>query len=606
MKLSDFVPPVVSRLFQRDAELHFTVAPEETKAARSNRVLSAPATLRDALGGQLPGAWASDHRAESDRYTGWHYIAVRTICLQGMQAEVNAYAPPTSANRKRFGQLPWAAKAHRRLKSAYNVQDDEGEPLPAESPLVKLLKQPNPYQSGGMFTYRRLQQLNLTGKCLVWNVPNKLGKIVQRFVLPTAICDPRDPTPEHPQGYYIVRPDASRLGAETGWIMMRGLSSVIGVEIPAEQVQVTMWPHPVLLDDGQSPLAAGALWSDTGDMVDRARWSQMKKGPNPSVIVNAPEEYNGDEADLKRAEDAFNKKYAGADKNGKAVFVSAGKIDIATTTPKDMDYGGAFDQVRDAELALHGVPPVMAGILDGGSYAAFYASILQGTKLTVQPQLSMLAEEDSMVLGPQFGEGIVIEMLAPQIDDPTLLEQTLRTDLAGKVRRRNEIRSLRGLDPIDGPVGEELVGGTQAGAGAMPGAANAGDESTTGLPGVPMIGGQGAAQGGTQPGAASAPNAGVQTELTLNGAQITAALEVLLQISAGQLADAAGIELLVSVGIPRERASAIVRAQIAVEPPAPADAPPPQPTDSAPPEVPKSNRFRRNGHALNGHGKDYP
>lgn len=598
MKLADLVPPAVQRFFTSppDAAPAPKAAPElsRTKGVSAG---NGNAALRSILGGQIPGAWASDHAAESARYTGWHYIAVRAICLQGMQAQVNAYAPATAANKKRYG-----------LKSTYNEQDDKGEPLPLTSDLIMLLKRPNPYQSGGNFTYRRLQQLNLTGKCLVWNVPNKVGKIVQRFVLPTAICDPRQPTRDMPRGFYIVRPDATRYAPEAGWSMMGGLASIVGVPIPAEQVQVTMWPHPTLLDDGQSPLAAGALWSDTGDMVDRARHAQMRNGPNPSLVVNAPEEFEGDAADLQRAEDAFNKKNAGAEKNGKAIFVSAGDITPYGTTPKDMDYGQSFEQIRDAELALQGVPGVMAGITDGGSYAAFYASILQGTKLTVQPQLSMLAEEDSMVLGPQFGEGIVIEMLAPQIDDPSILENQLRTDLTGRVRKRNEYRLLRGLDPIDGPVGEELVGGTAAGQGGF--GLSAGDESTTGLPGVPSMGGQGAAQGGaaqpSQSGTIAQPNAGVQTELTLNGAQITAALEVLLQISAGQLADAAGVELLVSVGIPRERASSIVRAQSVIEPPEPVDTTPQDPSNGAPPEVPKSNRLRRNGHAMNGHAKDHP
>ena len=43
------------------------------------------------------------------------------------------------------------------------------------------------------------------------------------------------------------------------------------------------------------------------------------------------------------------------------------------------------------------------------------------------------------------------------IDDPTILEIQLANDLKGRVRTRNEIRQLRGLEPLDGPDGEELA-----------------------------------------------------------------------------------------------------------------------------------------------------
>lgn len=69
-------------------------------------------------------------------------------------------------------------------------------------------------------------------------------------------------------------------------------------------------------------------------------------------------------------------------------------------------------------------------------------------------------------------------------------------------------------------------------------------------------------------------NAGLQTELTLNGAQVTSALELLGQVRLGSIASTAALELLVGVGIPRDRASAMLTAQEKL-PALPSDAVPP-------------------------------
>lgn len=52
--------------------------------------------------------------------------------------------------------------------------------------------------------------------------------------------------------------------------------------------------------------------------------------------------------------------------------------------------------------------------------------------------------------------------------------------------------------------------------------------------------------------------AGVQAETTLNGAQITAAIEVMNSVTLGSIGELAALELLVAVGIPRDKADDII------------------------------------------------
>jgi len=57
--------------------------------------------LRTALGAGQPGAWSSDHRQESEQFTGWTFVAVRAICLQAMQASVIVYNDSVNGSKQK-------------------------------------------------------------------------------------------------------------------------------------------------------------------------------------------------------------------------------------------------------------------------------------------------------------------------------------------------------------------------------------------------------------------------------------------------------------------------------------------------------------------------
>lgn len=137
---------------------------------------------------------------------------------------------------------------------------------------------------------------------------------------------------------------------------------------------------------------------------------------------------------------------------GIAIFIVAIFVDMLFL------YNESFVQLRDAILALHGVPGIAAGISDGGSYAAFYASLKQFISLTVQPILDLLAEDDTEHLAPQFGQHLTIEIEATHIDDPDILEKRLATDIRAQIIKVDELRAIRGLPPL-GPKqgGDQIV-----------------------------------------------------------------------------------------------------------------------------------------------------
>lgn len=460
--------------------------------------------LLRSLAGGLPGAWTSDHRKESEFFNHWNGVAIHQICLQLMQADVVVYQDTSPGARRK-----------RRLK-AYATQGESQE-LPETDPLVKLMKRPNPWESGGVFRYRRGQQLELTGVSMVWNVPTiasrnaERRKVNMRLVIPTALATPVAPSRELPFGGWRVQPPNGmgwNCGADSqGFVeMFGGIFRAYGNTIPHEQMQISRWPHPLLPEDGCSPTGRISRWNDGDAQVGIAQWSQLKNGADPSLFVEVSADVDWNPEIAKTYAEKFAEKYGGPQNVGR-VMMTQGKATPISTTPKDMCYTEAHNMYRDAIFEAYGLPR-----FDSTSYASLYAGIMQFVTMTCQPIASLFAEDDTEHLAPAYGEGLTIEMECKQVNDPEVLDREIQTDASAKAITVNEIRSLRGRPPISG--GESLAGPTQPATGLnVSGGISLGGmglnlptETTTGQAGAPAM------QLETSNSAAELP-----TRLSLNG-----------------------------------------------------------------------------------------
>ena len=525
--------------------------------------------VRYALSQGQPGQWATDHREEGAHFTGWNYVAIRSISTQAAQADVAVY----DDSRDAIGEQKSIRKQYRSrgLRKAYGTEANESTPLPTAHPYMRLMARPNPSQSGASQRYEVAMQLLLTGTALIWKVGNKAGRTVERYVVPTGVAFPMPPARDLPRGGWRIDPASSRwqFRDAQGYVETRGWQRAIGQIIPAEDVLVIRFPHPVWKDDGYGALAAGALWIDAGEQVDRARFASMLNGADPSLIITPPDDIDLTEEQLNAAQKKFAEKYCGPNNAKKAMFVTAGRIEKLTTAPKEMDYVAAFTQFRDAIMALHGVPGIAAGITEGGSYAALYASLKQFTLLTVQPILDLIAEEETEQQSGEFGESLTVEYTAASIDDPDVLERQLATDLQAGTRTKGEVRALRGLQPFGDQRDDEIAGAAERTVawGTLP--VRMGDESTTGVKGPPRPGAAAppiVSTAGTVPaGAGDALPANIESAQALNGAQISAAIEVLAGVTDGTVADTVAIELLIAFGIEETRVRRMVQASKTVK-----------------------------------------
>lgn len=419
--------------------------------------------LRSVLSSSAAGGWASDHREETVHNTGFNYIAIHAIASQVAAATVTVFADGelTDLQRSKRKSLAATAGTFSRWKSTYGAGDRTTDPLPPHHPLVQLLKRPSSMESGAHFRYRQAQQLRLTGTCLIWNVPGRSGVTCERYVIPTAMATPVAPMNELPRGGWRINPVASRYTPiiDEGYMDCPTWYRILGQIIDARQVQVIRLPHAWYLDDGQSPLSAGAKWVDAGEAVDDARYHQLKNGIDPSVVWNLPPDVSPDQDEIDRIQVKISAKYGGAQNVGKVMIAQNGTtVTPISTSPKEMCYTEGFQDFKAAVLALHQTPPVAVGLQEPGAYAAYNASMKAWRHSAIQPLCDMLAEADTEWLAPQFGEGLTIELESNAVEDAELLESQLQNDLAAGVRTRNEWRAIRGLLPLPEPLGSQIVG----------------------------------------------------------------------------------------------------------------------------------------------------
>ena len=424
--------------------------------------------VRAALGGGPPGGWASDHREETAHYTGFNYVAIHAIAAQVAEATVTVFADGCEQVQRqaRRKSLAVSCGTFGRWKSTYGADDRETDSLSSTHPLVRLLKRPNPYETGATFRYRQAQQIRLTGTCLIWNVPNRSGTTCERYVIPTGMASPVSPTPDLPKGGWRISPTASRYTPTTGDGFVEGPSwyRILGQIVDARQVQVIRLPHPWYLDDGQSPLSAGAKWVDAGEAVDTARFHQLRNGIDPSIVWNLPPDVSPDQDEIDRIQAKISAKYGGPVNVGRVLVAQNGtSITSLSASPKEMCYSEGFQDFKAAILALHQTPPVAVGLQEPGAYAAYNASMKAWRHAAIQPLCDMLAESETEHLAPQFGDGLTVAIESDTVDDTELIERQLQNDLAAKSRTRNEWRSLRGMPPLPGRLGEELVGSVEPG-----------------------------------------------------------------------------------------------------------------------------------------------
>lgn len=404
-----------------------------------------------------PGSWSQDRALQVQQFRGWVYCAVRAI------AEEIAGQPIQVAYRRDYDQAEDARKAgkagrylskqHRRKALARLQSHEELELVHHRHPLRRLLDNPNPPDTYELFWQKLELNLELTGNGYIWAIPNQLGQPMELWVLPSHWVWPAERTQEQIRAGVLVA------GCE---IRPYGVRSGSGVILPPEEVIHIPLPHPLTPFDGFAPTTAGAPWIDTAAAVDTARYSAMKQGIWPGLILSLmPEMADPDQPTLDRLRARFRDLYQGADKAGKPLVLAPGmEVAQATRPPTEMDFVDSSDQMRDLVLALYRTSKAVLGITAEVNRASMEAAIAIWMRGCIKPRLRLIDGVLTEKLARRFDDDLVVYHDDPTPDDQEHVLAKQKLHLAVGVRTLNEVRAEEGLEPYEHGGDNPLIPGS--------------------------------------------------------------------------------------------------------------------------------------------------
>jgi 2'-5' RNA ligase len=447
---------------------------------------------------------ASDHRAELQGFHGWNYVAITAVAKQAARSLVYVYddtVQPAATDARKRARLEFGSSWRKSL-----VSEHQGQVLESTHPLVKLLKQPNPYQTGENFQWERIQQLRLHGSCIVWDRPNvpvagQRKRTVERYVIPLALVTPVQPgrRDSMPYGGIYISPrqyQAFSMQSDASE-SLSVISQFVGGYIGMQDLSIVRYPHPYIKGDGASPTSAGSVWIDSGTSIDKTRLDFYRYGPYGKMLIEVDSD---DPKKIKEMQDQINREF-GPDGANIICVGRKGKDDsknvLTQKSVEDMGFNEGHEQMADAMLALHGIGKAFVGKQDSMTYGSLAAAIKGGIALSIQPDMDLIAGSDTLSLCQEYGPNLSIEYEVPQVDDPDLEDKRLAQDAQLSAITVGEYRRRRG-EPL---FGNELDNYLMSAQGPISMESILNRNGAPSSPGMPPMSGvpQGQAVSGQQP-----------------------------------------------------------------------------------------------------------
>lgn len=377
-------------------------------------------------------------------YQYWNYIGLSRMA-EFCAGQFPLAGTPTTGGPARF------LKASQRafLQSTYGwlrqgAQDDV-EPLAETHPFLQLLQQPNEEDTWCEFAFEAFMMQYLTGELYLWAIPNGFRVPSRLWVVPTQWVVRRYSKSGQLIAYEFV-PDGDRSRMET---------------VPPEEVVQGRLKNPRSKIDGMAPIEAAPLWTDSVEWIEASRGQSMKNGSNPDLIVKLGDRYKDPSDDLlTRLKEKFRMRVAGLAHHGEPLMVPPGMdVERWSLSPREMDYPASSDQARNNGLALHGVPPVVAGISSDYTRATADAAHAVFCQVTANPKLRRWAGVLTKV-GRLFDPRIVawFEDCTPADQEFALKQE--QADFEMGAIDPDEVRALRNREPKGEPAYETgYIGG---------------------------------------------------------------------------------------------------------------------------------------------------
>ena len=418
--------------------------------------------LRASLG-IISGGSGIDHRpvytatAAVRKYRSWVYAA----------AQINAFGvsavPLRLYVKGGTGRKLYRTAKPAKGRKAYLLGDSERTPsrsvlakmhdfgadfeeVTEAHPVLDLLRKVNPAMNGFDLAATRTLWQELTGNAYLHVIPNTLGVPAELWPMP-------------PQWVEII-PDPQKFIA--GYLYGRETQNK--VTLATDEVLHFKRPNPADLFYGLGKVEAAWGAVDLNDAFHEMDLAFAANHARPDYLATIKNEDASEDA-IAEFERAVNERLRGPGKAGKFIALT-GQVDLKPMAFPPKDLGGR-DEIVEEIAAIFGVPVSMLKANDP-NLASASTGFAQWRESTILPLLRLDEETLNQKLLPMFG---LQDEAVLAYDDPVPSNRALDLQehqglISSGVLTINEVRELRGFDPLDIPDADvPIVGGMPLGSG---------------------------------------------------------------------------------------------------------------------------------------------
>jgi 2'-5' RNA ligase len=413
--------------------------------------------LAAAIGNRQYTGLGADYQKQIESFRGWNFVAISTICRISARAEPRVYDDRINTISKSFlrsrrDNIVSQSKSW----AEYNHGSETADP---SFRWWQLVNQPNPWQTGSHFRWDILQQLRLHGIAMVWNARNAAGKTIWRIPMPMSLLTPIPPGYRKDMPFGAVRVHTLQwIGYHFGIAAsLRGqYQTLADREISLDDITMYSYPNPLLRGDGFSPSSAGQAWHDIMRKSEDAQSNQFGFGARQRVLVQPPSGENNGPSELDAYQRRLDKRITES-QNG-VVVAPHGSVTPISLDADEMGYSSTSDTLSPAILALHGVSKAAAGLSEGMTYGSVANAIRQTILLSVQPDMDLIADQDTATMVQEEGSAFWVEYPVPPVDDAELEITRDGNELEAKAMTVKEWRIKQGREPYGDERDDMTVG----------------------------------------------------------------------------------------------------------------------------------------------------
>lgn len=310
-----------------------------------------------------------------------------------------------------------------------------------EHPVLELLNNPNPFQTGAeMIEFTQLN-LDISGKAFWWIPKNRLGVPGEIWVIPSTMISPVPSKQNFIEGFVL------QSGSET---------------IPLSTDEVVWFKMPDLNNPWEGVGYADAASIEIQSEDASGRWNRnfFSNSARPDGVLEYEKRLTTEE--FSRLSEAWRQQHQGVGRSHKVAILEGGvKWKQIQSSVKDMDFPNLRKITRENIMFTFGIPQSVMGISENVNRANAEAGEYTFARWLIHPRLVKIRDKINQKLMPLFHTGGRVKVDFAEVVPETIDQQRLNAESAIRsgYATVNEARAISplNLEPLTSSIGDDLL-----------------------------------------------------------------------------------------------------------------------------------------------------